>query len=91
MKPIIDPNRSQHRTDKLIALGFNVLHNEIASVTIPMTGKYGWTNEIINIDFSATDENKFIQYAIQQAYNQGYTDGRNNIKSQFQQLIHIDE
>jgi hypothetical protein len=71
------------RCEKLEALGFSIMHED-SHVHYYIDG------QPIDIDFSAVDENKFMEYAIKKIHEDGQIKGRNQIRSSFHKLMDME-
>lgn len=81
-------DRIYERCLKLEELGFRINHED-SSVCINHENYLQFDCEEIDVDFSTTVENKFIQKAILEAYKFGIEKGEKNIKKAMKNILDI--
>jgi DNA-binding protein YbaB len=81
-------DRIHERCLKLEELGFRVNHED-SSICINHENYFQFDCEEIEVDFSATDENKFIQKAVLEAYKFGIEKGEKNIKQAMKNILDL--
>ena len=81
-----DPEVINNRCTKLMELGFEILHEDSRVCVSP---EHYETHLVI--DFSAIDESKFLDYAIQSVFKLGKNIGRRSLKSDLKNLLEDEE
>jgi hypothetical protein len=83
MKLTKDADRINRRCKKLEELGFVILHED-SRVNVPIGN-----GEYFEADFSAIDEDKFLQAALKKSFVLGVNKGEDNIQYRIKQVLGI--